>query len=75
MILDALKNPLPKEFADRYVISVSGLPILGGSRQNTDDNSSGGSSNAPSADTLDRIKALPGWKHPYELMPGYPLVR
>ncbi len=24
---------------------------------------------------LDRIKALPGWKHPYELMPGYPLSR
>jgi len=22
---------------------------------------------------LNRIKALPGWKHPYELMPGYPL--
>jgi glutathione S-transferase len=22
---------------------------------------------------LERIKALPGWKHPYELMPGYPL--
>jgi len=22
---------------------------------------------------LDRIQALPGWKHPYELMPGYPL--
>jgi glutathione S-transferase len=22
---------------------------------------------------LTRIKALPGWKHPYELMPGYPL--
>ena len=21
---------------------------------------------------LNRIKALPGWKHPYELMPGYP---
>ena len=21
---------------------------------------------------LDRIKVLPGWKHPYELMPGYP---
>ena len=19
------------------------------------------------------MKALPGWKHPYELMPGYPL--
>jgi glutathione S-transferase len=24
---------------------------------------------------LERIKALPGWKHPYELMPGYPLKR
>jgi glutathione S-transferase len=22
---------------------------------------------------LNRIKALPGWAHPYELMPGYPL--
>jgi glutathione S-transferase len=22
---------------------------------------------------LDRVKALPGWQHPYELMPGYPL--
>jgi glutathione S-transferase len=22
---------------------------------------------------LDRIKTLPGWQHPYELMPGYPL--
>jgi glutathione S-transferase len=22
---------------------------------------------------LDRIRALPRWKHPYELMPGYPL--
>jgi glutathione S-transferase len=23
---------------------------------------------------MERIKALPGWKHPYELMPGYPLA-
>ncbi|MEA3022549.1 MAG: glutathione S-transferase [Alphaproteobacteria bacterium] len=23
---------------------------------------------------LDRIKALPGWKHPYELMPGHPMT-
>jgi len=23
---------------------------------------------------LDHMKALPGWKHPYELMPGYPLT-
>lgn len=24
---------------------------------------------------LDRIKALPGWGHPYDLMPGYPLPK
>lgn len=24
---------------------------------------------------LDRIKALPRWKHPYDLMPGYPFTR
>jgi len=24
---------------------------------------------------LDRIKSLPGWKHPYDLMPGYPLPK
>ena len=22
---------------------------------------------------LDRIKALPGWAHPHDLMPGYPM--
>ena len=22
---------------------------------------------------LDRVKALPGWAHPYDLMPGHPL--
>jgi glutathione S-transferase len=25
------------------------------------------------ASWLDRMKGLPGWKHPYDLMPGYPL--
>jgi glutathione S-transferase len=24
---------------------------------------------------MERIKALPGWRHPYELMPGYPLAK
>jgi len=24
---------------------------------------------------LERMKALPGWKHPYDLMPGHPLQR
>ena len=24
---------------------------------------------------LERVRALPGWVHPYELMPGHPLKR
>ena len=24
---------------------------------------------------LDRVKALPGWAHPYDLMPGHPLPK
>jgi glutathione S-transferase len=24
---------------------------------------------------MERVKALPGWRHPYELMPGYPLEK
>ena len=24
---------------------------------------------------LDRMKSLPGWAHPYDLMPGYPLAQ
>jgi glutathione S-transferase len=27
----------------------------------------------PIAAWLDRIKTLPGWKHPYDLMPGHPM--
>ena len=23
---------------------------------------------------LERLKTLPGWKHPYQLMPGYPMA-
>jgi glutathione S-transferase len=30
---------------------------------------------SPIARWLERIRALPGWVHPYELMPGHPLVR
>jgi glutathione S-transferase len=34
------------------------------------------SSDYPAIGTwLGRIKALPGWEHPYKLMPGYPLER
>ena len=24
---------------------------------------------------MERVKALPGWRHPYELMPGHPLEK
>jgi len=32
-----------------------------------------GQDNPAIAAWRERIKALPGWKHPYDLMPGYPL--
>jgi hypothetical protein len=38
-ILEALKTPLPESFADRYVISVSGIPLHGeDERSSTEDN-------------------------------------
>lgn len=52
-ILEAMKTTVPKELVNDYVISVSGLPLLTGERRSSDDNG-----NAPSHDTLDRIKAL-----------------
>ena len=52
---EALKNQLPEDFANRYVISVNGLPLGGRRRRIDDDNSSGGSESA--ADLLDRLKS------------------
>ncbi len=49
-ILDALKAPLPESFANHYVISVSGFPLLSGDWS--------GSSPESTQNTLDRLKEL-----------------
>jgi hypothetical protein len=56
-ILDALKTEIPKDFANRYVISVSGFPLNGGGQrryQQTDDQDSSQSTK----DQLDKLKQL-----------------
>ncbi len=58
-ILDALKNPLPKEFADRYVISVSGIPLNARSRRQYSSQGDESSSQQQSTqDMLDRLKQV-----------------
>lgn len=58
VIQDATKQAIPKEFANRYVISVSGIPINGGQQrryQQTDDSQS---SSQSTQDQLDRLKQV-----------------
>lgn len=56
---EVLKSPIPEAMANAYVISVSGIPIITGNRRNSSDSDSGSTGdNAPSQDTLDRIKSL-----------------
>ena len=56
-ILDAMKSPLPEAFEGRYVISVSGIPLMGGRSTSTgeDDDSA---SRRQEQDDLDRLKGL-----------------
>jgi len=55
----ALKSPIPENLANAYVISVSGIPIVTGDRQRTEDSDSdNGAAKGPSQDVLDRIKNL-----------------
>jgi hypothetical protein len=56
-ILEALRNPIPKEFGDRYVISVSGIPLNAGRRRqsNSQDDES---SQQSTQDLLDRLKQV-----------------
>jgi len=58
-IQEVLKSPVPEGLADAYVISVSGIPIVTGDRQRSEDSDSDGSgSKGPSPDVLDRIRNL-----------------
>ncbi len=59
-VLAALKAPLPEEFANRYVISVSGFPILSRAQERSEDGEQTEStvSRGTSRDVLDRIQAM-----------------
>jgi hypothetical protein len=54
-IVEALKTRLPDAFADRYVISVSGFPMMSGHRRSLQ--AEGDPSPSPQ-DTLDDLKAF-----------------
>lgn len=58
-ILEALKTPLPEAFANHYVISVSGVPVLSGRRRRSDDGDTESTvSRGTTEDVLERIKGL-----------------
>jgi hypothetical protein len=56
-VLDAMKSALPEEFEGRYVISVSGIPLMGGRSTSAgeDDDSS---ASRREQDDLDRLRGL-----------------
>lgn len=54
---EAMKTPLPAAFADHYVISVSGIPILA-QRRTADGEGDSTISKGASAEALDRIQSL-----------------
>ena len=56
-ILEAIKSPLPEEFANHYVISVSGFPLSSGRRRRSQEDSDANSSQS-TEDMLDNLKAL-----------------
>ncbi|HTQ54846.1 MAG TPA: hypothetical protein VMI94_10320 [Bryobacteraceae bacterium] len=58
-VLEALKNPLPADLKNDYVISVSGVPVLAFGRQRSDDGDTDTRvSRGLSDEVLDRIKNL-----------------
>jgi hypothetical protein len=57
-ILDALKSPLPEAFEGRYVISVSGIPLMGGRSTSSGEDDDSTASRRQDQDDLDRLKGL-----------------
>ena len=57
-ILDAMKSPLPEAFEGRYVISVSGIPLMGGRSTSTGEDDDSTASRRQEQDDLDRLKGL-----------------
>ena len=57
-ILDALKSPLPEAFEGRYVISVSGIPLMGGRSVSAGEDDDSTVARRQEQDDLDRLKGL-----------------
>jgi hypothetical protein len=57
-ILDAIKSPLPEAFAGRYVISVSGIPLLRDRSMGAGEEDDSTTSRRRELDDLDRLKGL-----------------
>ncbi|MCX6627704.1 MAG: hypothetical protein NTW28_08760, partial [Candidatus Solibacter sp.] len=57
-ILDAMKCPLPEAFESRYVISVSGIPLMGGRSMGAGEDDDSIASRRREQDDLDRLKGL-----------------
>ena len=57
-VLDAMKSPLPEAFEGRYVISVSGIPLMGGRSYSAGEDDDSTASRRQEQDDLDRLKGL-----------------
>jgi hypothetical protein len=57
-VLDAMKSPLPEAFEARYVISVSGIPLMGGRSMGAGEDDDSTVSRRQGQDDLDRLKGL-----------------
>ena len=57
-VLDAMKSPLPEAFEGRYVICVSGIPLMGGRSISAGEDDDSTASRRQEQDDLDRLKGL-----------------
>jgi hypothetical protein len=57
-VLDAMKSPLPDAFEGHYVISVSGIPLMGGRSTGSGEDDDSTASRRQEQDDLDRVKGL-----------------
>ena len=53
-----MKAPLPEGFEGRYVISVSGIPLMGGRHMGSGEDDDSSASRRQEEDDLDRLKGL-----------------
>ena len=57
-ILDAMKSPLPEAFEGHYVISASGIPLMGSRSTGSGEDDDSTASRRQEQDDLDRLKGL-----------------